>query len=181
MKTSPLSSSRIFSVLACSLFLLGGCKDKTTAAPPEASQPSNPVPASTLSSSASDTWQSTKDSAQVAAKTVGDAVSDAWEKSKDATFAQRKAVSERMKAAETSLDMRIREWTAKKDAVVDEARPAVSAAYKEVGEAREVLSQKIDALDNATEETWNSVKSELDTAWQRMTAASADLAAKIRS
>ncbi len=84
-----------------------------------------------------------------------------------------------MKTAEAALDAKIVEWNAKKDRVNDDAKEAVSAAYKEVREAREVLGQKINALDNATEATWSSVKAELNAAWQRMNAAAADIAAKL--
>ncbi|ATC62719.1 hypothetical protein CMV30_01355 [Nibricoccus aquaticus] len=172
MKTSLTSSIKVSSLLACSLFFLAGCHDKMTAASPEASQPSSP---------AKEAWQETKATAKSAAAATRDAVSDAWEKSKDATFKQREMVREHMKAAEASLDAKIIEWNAKKDAAKEDAKPAIAAARKEVAEAREVLSQKINALDNATEETWNSVKAELNTAWQRMTSAAADLAAKLQS
>lgn len=168
-------SPRFASVFLGSALILVGCTTAATtavAAPPEASQPSAP---------AKEAWQTTKESARTAAVTVREAVGDAWEKSKDATFKQREAVRERMRSAEASLDAKILEWTAKKDAVTDEARPAVAAAHKEVSEARAVLAQKIEALDNATEETWNSVKAELNTAWQRMTTAASDLAAKLQS
>jgi hypothetical protein len=174
MKPFLSSSSRALGILTCSFFLFSGCNDRTNAAAPEASQP-------TTNSPAREAWQSTKDSAQSAAASVRTAVGDAWEKSKDATYKQREAVRERMKTAEASLDSKIVEWSAKKDAVAEDARPAVAAAQKEVTEAREVLRQKINALDNATEETWSSVKAELNTAWQRMTTAVSDLTAKLQS
>jgi hypothetical protein len=173
MKTSlTLSSFRVASLLTFSAFILTGFNDRSAAnaASPEASQPGT---------AAKGSFESTKATAKTAAVAVRDAVSDAWEKSKDATFKQREAVRERMKSAEASLDARIVEWTAKKDSVADDAKPAVAAAHKEVREAREVLAQKINALDNATEETWISVKAELNTAWQRMSAAASDLAARL--
>lgn len=142
------------------------------AAPPEATQPS--------STTTGDAWGSTKASAQAAAAKTRETLSEAWEKSKDATFRQREAVRKRMAEAEAVLDTRILEWTAKKDAVAEEVKPMVTAAHKEVIEARAVLAQKVEALDNATEETWNSVKAELDTAWQRMTTAVSDLSAKLQ-
>lgn len=175
MKTSPtLPSLRLAGFLAFSTLVLIGCNDSTSAraAAPEASQPTT---------TAKEAFQNTKSTAQTAAANVRDSISDAWEKSKDATFKQREAVRERMKSAEVSLDAKIVEWTAKKDAVVEDAKPAAAAAHKEVREAREILSQKINALDNATEETWSSVKAELNTAWQRMTTAAADLAAKLQA
>jgi hypothetical protein len=168
------SPSRAFGLVACSLVVFSGCNDRIQAAAPEASEP----PAS---SPAREAWQSTKDSAYSAAASARAAISEAWENSKDATFRQREVVRERMRVAEASLDQKIVEWTAKKDAVAEEARPTVAAAQREVSEAREVLRQKIDALDNATEETWNSVKAELNTAWQRMTTAVSDLTAKLQS
>jgi hypothetical protein len=142
------------------------------AAPPEATEPS---------SAAKEAVQSSKASAQAAAADTRAAISEAWEKSKDATFKQREILRQKMKTAEAVLDVKIAEWSIKKDAVVEDAKPAVSAAQQEVREAREVLSQKIKALDNATEETWNSVKAELNTAWQRMTTAASDLTAKLQS
>lgn len=175
MKTSlTLPSFHLAGFLACAAFVLIGSNERSAAyaASPEASQPSTV---------AKEAWQGTKTAAQSAATSVRDAVSEAWEKSKDATFKQREALRERMKTAEASLDAKIIDWTAKKDAVAEDSKPVVAAAHKEVIEARAVLSQKINALDNATEETWTSVKAELNTAWQRMTTAASDLAAKLQS
>lgn len=171
MKTyiSPMTVS---SLMVCSLFLIAGCNDKVTAASPEASQPSPSV---------KEAMVATADTAKSAAAATREAVADAWEKSRGATFKQREMLREKMKAAETSLDAKIADWSAKKDVVKDDIKQAVAAAHKEVLEAREVLSQKINALDNATEETWHSVKAELNTAWQRMSTAAADLAAKLQS
>ena len=169
-----LSLTRAFGVITCSLFLFAGCSDRMSAAAPEASEPPS-------SSPAREAWQSTKDSAYSAAASARSAISEAWEKSKDASFRQREVLRERMRVAEASLDQKIVEWNARKDAVAEDMRPTVSAAQREVSEAREVLRQKVDALDNATEETWNSVKAELDTAWQRMTTAVGNLTAKLQS
>jgi hypothetical protein len=156
------------------LGLSAGCGDRTVAAPPEASQPA--AAASTASSQAP--APSATERASVAIRQI---VGEAWEKSKDATFRQREALRDRMKTAEKALDARIVEWNARKDALAEDVRPLAAAAHREVIEAREVLRQKIDALDNATQETWPSVKAELSTAWQRMTAAVADLNAKLQS
>ncbi|MGC4073846.1 MAG: hypothetical protein QM760_15305 [Nibricoccus sp.] len=165
MKTSLKKLPVCFAgLLVCAAFV--------HAAPPEASQP----PATSK-----EAWQSTKEAASAAASSTRDAIGAAWEKCKDATFKQREKVRESMKSAEAALDAKIVDWSAKKDVVVDDAKPAVAAAHKEVIEARAVLGQKIDALDNATEETWNSVKAELGTAWQRMNTAASDLAAKLKA
>ncbi len=161
-------------VVTCLLGLSAGCGERTRAAPPEASQP----PAA---DSAAASQQTAPSATQRAATAIRQIVGDAWEKSKDATFRQREAVRDHMKTAEKSLDARIVEWNAKKDAVAEDVRPLAAAAHREVIEAREVLRQKIDALDNATQETWPSVKAELNTAWQRMTAAVADLTARLQS
>jgi predicted nucleic acid-binding Zn-ribbon protein len=169
MKTSLTSTSlRFAGIFAGVTFAL-----IAYSAPPEASQPTGNAPKDALNAS--------KPDAKNAAAATRDTISEAWEKTKDATFKQREVVRERMKGAEASLDAKIVEWTAKKETVSDEAKPAVDAAHKEVREAREVLSQKINALDNATEETWNSVKAELNTAWQRMVTAVSDLTAKLQS
>jgi hypothetical protein len=176
MKTSLKHPSvRLAGFFLCTAFVLTGFDERSSAnaASPEASQP----PSTTVN----ETGQTTKTNTQNAAIAVKDTIAEAWEKSKNATFKQRDVVRERMKAAEVSLDAKIVEWTAKKDAVAEESKPAVDAAHKEVREAREVLSQKINALDNATEETWSSVKAELNTAWQRMITAVIDLAAKLQS
>jgi hypothetical protein len=169
MKTHLALSSRSVGVAGI-LTLLAVAFGTVCAAPPEATQP--PAPAKQA-------WQNTKAGAQAAAADVRAAIGDAWEKSKDATFKQRETLRDKMKTAEAMLDVKIAEWSIKKDAVVEDAKPVVSAAQQEVREAREVLNQKIKALDNATEETWNSVKAELNTAWQRMTTAASDLASKL--
>jgi len=170
MKTHLALSSRSVGAAGV-LALLSVTFGAVHAAPPEATQPSSP---------AKEAWQNSKASAKAAAADVRASISEAWEKSKDATFKQRDTLREKMKTAEAMLDVKIAEWSIKKDAVAEDAKPVVSAAQQEVREAREVLNQKIKALDNATEETWNSVKAELNTAWQRMTTAASDLVAKLQ-
>lgn len=130
-------------------------------------------------SSNPDSWQSDKMVARTVAAEVKAVVGESWEKVKEATFAQRAAVRTAMTSAEAALDTSIVEWTARKDALAVEVRPAASTALEEVRNAREVLRQKVDALDNATVETWNSVMSELDSAWQRVRSAAAALAVRL--
>ncbi len=172
MKTPSSSPVKLSHPLLCALLCCAGFSCHVIAASPEATQPS---PAS------KESIQTTSDTAKSVATATREGVGEAWEKSKNTPFKQRETLRERMKAAETSLDALIAEWAVKKDAVKDDSKEAVASAHKEVREAREVLSQKINALDNATEETWSSVKAELNTAWQRMNAAAADIAAKLQS
>ena len=131
------------------------------------------------SSSNPDSWQADRVAARAVAAEVKAVVGENWEKVKEATFAQRATVGTAMTSAEAALDTSIVEWTARKDALAVEVRPAASTALEEVRNAREVLRQKVDGLDNATVETWNSVMSELDSAWQRVRSAAAALAVRL--
>jgi hypothetical protein len=195
MKPSIASSSLSLGLLASVLFVGAGCKERTTTS---ASQPSESTAdyatkaassaantvssaANTASSAANESWQATKTSAQSAAASVSTAVTEAWERSKDATYAQRGTVIETMKMADASLESQIAVWSAKSESVAESARPAVAAARKEVTDAREVLREKINALELATEGTWPTAKADLNAAWQRMTTAVSALSAKIQS
>ena len=126
MKTTLLSPTPITSLIICGLLFIANYTNEVTAAPPEASQPS-PAARESVSTTMDST---TVGAAKSAATTARDAIGDAWENSKNATFKQREAVRERMKIAEASLDAKIVEWDAKKDAVKDDAKDAVAAAHK---------------------------------------------------
>ncbi len=173
MKKIP---SNRFLTLAFAALLLVGCKERTVAAPPDQSAPSSaPAP------SAIEPRVTAGERIHGTVTDIRASLVEAWEKSRDATYAQRAVVRERMAAAETSLDATIEQWTAKKDAVVADMKPSVDAALIELRNARAVLDEKIDALGNATEETWSSVKAELNSAWQRVNTAVADLSDKLKS
>ncbi|GEM_PF-6224779 len=173
MKINP---SRHLLLIVFSALVFNGCKERTHAAPPDQTGP-NTVPAP----SAIKPRVTVGERIHGAATDIRASLAEAWEKSREATYAQRAAVRERMAAAERSLDATIEQWSAKKDSVVEDMRPSVDAALTELRNARAVLDQKIEALGNASEETWNSVKAELNTAWQRVNTAIADLTAKLDS
>ena len=126
-----------------------------------------------------ESWQTNKAAERAAAAEVKATLGQSWEKMKEAPYEQRAAVKKEMTAAEATLDASILEWTARKDALAVEARPAANTALEEVRNAREVLRQKVNSLDNATVETWNAVMSELDSAWQRMRSSASTLAVKL--
>ena len=127
---------------------------------------------------AAEPWQTSK-AARAAAAEVKATIGESWEKMKEAPYEQRAAVKKEMTAAEGALDASILEWTARKDALAVESRPAANTALEDVRNAREVLRQKVNSLDNVTVETWNSVMSELDSAWQRMRSSASALAVKL--
>ena len=164
MKTHSIFTCRVLPALA----LFAGASVLSGAELGDVQNSSNP-----------DSWQAEKVAARAVAAEVKAVVGESWEKVKEATFAQRAAVRSTMTNAEAGLDTNIVEWTARKDALAVEARPAASTALEEVRNAREVLRQKVDGLDNATVETWNSVMSELDAAWQRVRSAAAALAVRL--
>jgi hypothetical protein len=80
---------------------------------------------------------------------------------KATSFSDRAALQTKLKDAEVRFDTRLPEWEARKNGLPEKERTTAAADLKELKRMREVLRQKIDAVDFADAATWNSVKYEL--------------------
>jgi hypothetical protein len=80
---------------------------------------------------------------------------------KQTSYAERAALRAKLAEAEKQLDDRMPEWETRKNSLPEKERSAAEADFKQLVRAREVLRQKIDGVENAAEETWESAKGDL--------------------
>lgn len=85
---------------------------------------------------------------------------------KGTPYSGRTALREKLKAAEALFSEKLPEWESRKDALPSEKKAEAETIFKQLVTDREVLRQKIDGVEDAQAETWNSAKSELYTALQ---------------
>jgi hypothetical protein len=85
---------------------------------------------------------------------------------KAASWSDRSALRAKLQAAEASFNQRLPEWETKKNALPEKERIAAEADFKSLVRQRGILRQKIEAVDDATADTWNSAKSELTSVLQ---------------
>lgn len=85
---------------------------------------------------------------------------------KPTPYSARNALRDKLKEAEARFAEKIPEWESKKDALPSEKKSEAEAIFKQLVTDREILRQKIDAVEDAQAETWTSAKSELYTALQ---------------
>lgn len=77
---------------------------------------------------------------------------------KEAPYKDRAALLTRLKTAETRFDEKLPEWESRKNALPEKERKEAEGYFKELVKQREILRQRIDALDTASAETWTSAK-----------------------
>jgi hypothetical protein len=65
--------------------------------------------------------------------------------------------------AEARFSDRLGEWENKKNSLPEKERNAAEADFKQLVRDREILRQKIDGVESAGKETWESAKSDLHT------------------
>lgn len=97
------------------------------------------------------------------------AVGEAWSNVKDYTFDQSAEFKRRSEAVASDLDARIAELRASYQG--QKASAARQAAMDRLNNARSTLSQKLDALGNASAATWDSAKAEVISATKDLEAA----------
>lgn len=107
---------------------------------------------------ARDVYQNTKD-----------AVANSWSDLKNYTYEKRSDFNIRTQAMAAKLDAEV----SKLQADYNEAKASASrrAAMNELKDSRANLRQKLDALGNATVDTWDSAKANAVAAWDRTEAA----------
>lgn len=83
------------------------------------------------------------------------------EEIKQTPYAERAALRAKLAEAETQMDDRMPEWETRKNSLPEKERIAAESDFKQLKRSREVLRQKIDGVEMAAEETWNSAKADL--------------------
>jgi hypothetical protein len=96
-------------------------------------------------------------------------VADAWSDLKDFTFEKRSDFATRTKAMTAKLDAEVSEMQA--NYAADKASASRRAAMEELKSSRADLGDKLDAIGNATADTWASAKASVIAAWDRTEAA----------
>jgi hypothetical protein len=80
---------------------------------------------------------------------------------KQTAYAERAALRSKLAAAETRMDDQMPEWEARKNSLPEKERIAAEDDFKQLKRSRENLRQKIDGVEMASAETWNSAKEDL--------------------
>lgn len=76
-------------------------------------------------------------------------------------YAERAALRVRLAAGEARFADGLAEWEARKNSLPEKERIAAEADFKQLVRERDILRQKIDGVENAEKETWNSAKDDL--------------------
>jgi predicted metal-dependent hydrolase len=76
-------------------------------------------------------------------------------------YENRAALRQKLAEAEKRFADRLPEWESRKNALPEKERLAAEADFNRLLRAREVLRQKIDTVELAGKETWESAKSDL--------------------
>lgn len=80
---------------------------------------------------------------------------------KHTPYAERAALRAKLAESETRFADHLPEWEARKNSLPEKERVAAEADFKQLVRAREILRQKIDGVDIAAAETWESAKADL--------------------
>ena len=80
---------------------------------------------------------------------------------KQTPYAERAALRARLAESEKRMDDQMPEWEARKNSLPEKERIAAEDDFKQLKRSRENLRQKIDGVENASAETWNSAKADL--------------------
>lgn len=117
--------------------------------------------------SKSDRAEAKADAKEMVADTK-DAVSEGWANVKSFTYEQRNDFTASAKAMSASMDAKLSELRAN----YSEANASASrkAAMAEIKNSEADYKQKLDALGNATADTWDSAKQNVIASWDRLQA-----------
>jgi hypothetical protein len=80
---------------------------------------------------------------------------------KQTPYAERAALRAKLAESEARFADKLPEWEARKNSLPEKERIAAEGDFKRLVRDREILRQKIDGVENAQEETWESAKSDL--------------------
>jgi len=100
------------------------------------------------------------------------AVSGAWSDFKDYSYEKRQDFSDRANALSAKFDAEVSEVKASHAGA--KASASREAAWNKVRDARADFGMKMSALGNATADTWDSAKAEVNAAWDNLQAAYAE-------
>jgi hypothetical protein len=116
-----------------------------------------------------DAVSDTRNAASNAFNDAKNATANAWNNFKDATFEKKSEFEQHARAAHREMDAQM----SKLKAEYSEAQASASrkAAMEEFKNAESDYKQKLDALGNATKDTWGAARDDVKHAWDRMQAA----------
>lgn len=97
------------------------------------------------------------------------ALSEAWQDAKSYTFEKRDEFRASARAMTSSMEARLRDLRA--DYSEAKASASRKAAMNELKDSESNYRAKLDALGNATADTWESAKQNVIAAWERLEAA----------
>jgi len=103
------------------------------------------------------------------------------DKIKATPYAERAALRAELAAAEERFGDRLQEWERLKNSLPEKERNAAEADFKQLVRDRENLRQKIDGVENAGKETWESAKSDLHSVLQSAIRTYRKLSARFKS
>lgn len=83
------------------------------------------------------------------------------EQIRETPYEERAALRARLAEAEKSFDERLPQWENQKNSLPEKERNAAESDFKQLLREREILRQKIDGVERAEKETWNSAKADL--------------------
>jgi hypothetical protein len=97
---------------------------------------------------------------------------------KTTPYSARADLKEKLRQAELRIATNMTEWNARKNNLPEKEKAAADVDIKKLVQMREVLRQKIDAVDFAEEPTWSSAKYDLYIALQNAIAVHKKLMAR---
>lgn len=103
-----------------------------------------------------------------AGESMSDAMGSAWSDLKDVGYGSRERVVSFLHDASDSIDEKLAQLGKGADQVGDASKAGYETALQEAKDARETLGEKITALSNASEDTWDETWSEVSQAWKQL-------------
>jgi len=98
-----------------------------------------------------------------------DAVADTWHNVKSYTFDKKDDFNSEAKARMAKIESQVSDL--KKDHADAEASESRKAAWTELKDSQADYHRKVDALGNASSDTWDSAKANVVAAWDRLSTA----------
>ena len=107
--------------------------------------------------------------AERAADNTREALSDTWDNIKDYTYEKREDFADSAKAMSSRLEAESAELRAEVSGA--QASASRKAAWEEFKSSQADFDDKVDALGQASSDTWDQAKDEVKAAWERVEAA----------
>jgi len=166
MKIARFSTPLVAAVGLISV-LSSGCRDKTAAPEPQATQV-QPTPEQTVPGQPAEPIARPAQNVPIAVQSVSDQAAASWVAIKDFTFDQRADFIAGAGRLQAMLASQIAELNAKRASMPSTADTKDwDFAMKEMNDSQNYLKSMIDEAARATPDTWAEEKDKVDQAWQR--------------